>query len=218
MPAISGSYQYTWSVASPVASNNSLAMARQVNFPPSFASQPQHCYLPNSVPQLPSQNFTHMPTSVPPATTEHRLTTTLSQPLYQNQCPNSSPVSGISEHQKVSPVHTTSLTSQTLISTTTSQPTSQHFTASSVTPVLQQIHTTTPSSSALQSSYTPKTMQHVLTASPLPVTLQNNSSPSVNMSSPTQLTLDKNNTTLSASQQIANQKSGATGQQTYLPM
>lgn len=194
-------------------------MARQVNFPPSFTSQPQHCYLPNSVPQLPSQNFTHMPTSHPPTTSEHRLAaTTLSQPLYQNQCPNSSPVSGISEHQKVSPVHTTSLTSQAHISTCTSQSASQHFTASNLTPTLQQILTTSPSSGGSQGSYAPKTMQPVLPASSLPVTLQNNNSPSVDMNSSTQLTLDKNNSTLSASQQLTNQKSGATGQQTYLPM
>nr|XP_045593687.1 putative protein TPRXL [Procambarus clarkii] len=215
MPAISGSYQYTWSVASPVAPNNSLATTRQVDFPSSLASQPQHCYPANSLPQLSSQNFPHVTTSLPPTTSNHACNA-LSQPLYQNQCTNSSLSSDTSDHQRVSPVQTTSVMSQSPLSTS-SQPTSHNVTTSNPTSTSQQIITTSSSSGTLQSHYAPKAVQHVLMVNPPHNALPNSYSPSVHVS-PTQLILDKNNSGLSGSQQLTNQKGGATAQQTYMPM
>lgn len=102
MPALVGTYQYTWSMAQ----SSSLTSSRQVNFPPSFTSQPQHPYLtPNSVPQLPPQHFPHahhppVPVSQLSSTTQHQSPVTLTQPLYQHQIMNCSIPTRTTEHQK----------------------------------------------------------------------------------------------------------------------
>ncbi|KAK8727470.1 hypothetical protein OTU49_009572 [Cherax quadricarinatus] len=219
MPAVSGSYQYTWSVASPVAPNNSLASARQVNFP-ALSSQPQQCYLPNSVAQLSPQNFPHVAPSLRPTASDYHVCNTLSQPLYQNQCTNSSLSSLSSEHQKVSPIHTTSAMSQTTplstsSSSSSSLPTSQHVTSSNLTSTTQQVLTAIPSTDVLQSNYAPKPVQHILMVTPSPNTSHSSYSPNIHIS-PTRRVSDKNSSALSASQ-LTNQKSEATGQ-TYMPM
>ena len=137
MPALVGSYQYTWSMAQ----NNTLASSRQVNFaPPSFAPQPQHPYLAsNSVPQLPpSQHFPHVhhppvPASHLSSTTQHQpAPVTLTQPLCQHQVTNCSRPVRTTEHQK-SPIVETASQSPAVCTTSAAQ----SFSTCNVSPPVQ---------------------------------------------------------------------------------
>lgn len=142
-------YQHSWSTSGPVPPTNTVAPARQVSFPPSYASsQPHQCYLPNSVPQVASsQNFAYVPSS--------EQGTSLPQPVYQNVSSNNSPQTTCTpDNQKVSHASATLPTSLGIPG-----PSGNFSKPDPPTPAPQQTIIVVPTSVALQNNYIIKNLQ-----------------------------------------------------------